>query len=42
MWRFKQNEEDEDEDTSMAAAGFTFLASQIKNQEALLGAANIK
>jgi hypothetical protein len=32
MWRFKQNEE-EDEGIRMAAAGFTFLATQITTRK---------
>jgi hypothetical protein len=45
MWHFKQNEE-EDEDTCMAAAGFISLASKLSKEEekkkAFSGEANIE
>jgi hypothetical protein len=39
MWRFKET--DEEDDICMAAAGFIFLASNIK-KEAFWGEANIE
>jgi hypothetical protein len=32
MWRFKENDEEENEDICMAAASFIFLASNIKTR----------